>query len=216
MEEMVMKWTNAMGTLLLGCAFLLSGGAARVEGQDAVQPEACYVISDPGFEFYPLKEDRQTPSAWVAIPANDVIGAWGNPYMGSQHAWLNGYGRESTNWLMQLVPIPADALQATLSFRLQITTAEPSGAPDTLEVMIRNNYAVLLVPLETYSNADAAQFSTYTSASLRFDARPFRGQRVQVYFLGHEDSHDSTSFFIDNVGLCITRTDVVDRLEDPQ
>lgn len=198
-----MKWTKAMGTLFLGCAFLLSGEASRAEAQKA---PPCNLLSDPGLEFYPCQYKNCSPpgpSKWTAIPSGDVIGPWGDPYMGSQYAWLNGYGTESTNVLTQFVTIPSNASQATLSFRLKITTDQPSGTPDTLQVLIRNSYGVTLLPLKTYSNQDAIAFREYTPVSLQFDATPFRRQQVQIYFLGHEDGHYQTSFLIDNVGLCI-------------
>ena len=151
------------------------------------------LLRNPGFESGP-------DGTWISSP--DVIGSWGNPHSGYCYAWLNGYGQKHTDWLSQTVTIPSAVTSATLSFWLGIKTDETTtvAEPDRLKVQIRNDYGVTLATLATYSNLDATPDYRYHS----FDVTPFRGQKVQVYFLGYEDSSRPTSFFIDDTALRVT------------
>ena len=94
--------------------------------------------------------------------------------------------------------IPSTATSATLSFWLHIDTAESgSTVYDTLKVQIRNTSGTVLATLATYSNANAA--SGYTQKS--FNVLTYKGQTIQVYLLGVEDTTLQTSFVVDDFAL---------------
>ena len=117
---------------------------------------------------------------------------------GSWKAWLNGYGSTHTDSIYQQVAIPSTATTATLTFWLHIDTAETEAvAYDTLKVQIRNSSGTVLSTLATYSNVNAA--SGYTQKS--FNVATWKGQTVQVYLVGTEDSLYQTSFVVDDFAL---------------
>ena len=118
---------------------------------------------------------------------------------GSWKAWLNGYGAAHTDTLLQSVAIPAGAASANFSFWLKVVSAETTTttAYDTLKVQVRNSSGTALATLATYSNLDKG--SSYVSRS--FDLSTYKGQTVQLYFVGVEGSTGATSFLVDDASL---------------
>jgi kumamolisin len=142
------------------------------------------------------------PSPWTVTPAvinNSSVQA---PHSGSWKAWLNGYGAVHTDTLYQQVAIPASATAATLSFWRHIDTVETTTttAYDTLKLQIRNSSGTVLATLATYSNLNAA--AGYAQSS--FDLLPYKGQTIQVYLIGVEDTSFKTSFVVDDFLLNVT------------
>jgi hypothetical protein len=125
------------------------------------------------------------------------------PHSGTFDAWLDGFGKTTTDTVMQQVAIPANATAATLSFWLHIDTAETSTttAFDTLTVQVRNSSGTVLSTLATFSNLNAA--SGYQQHS--YDLSSFKGQTVQIFFSGSEDFELQTSFVLDDVSLKVTQ-----------
>jgi hypothetical protein len=125
------------------------------------------------------------------------------PHSGTFDAWLDGFGTTTTDTAMQQVTIPANATAATLSFWLHIDTAETSTttAFDKLTVQVRNSSGTVLSTLATFSNLNHA--SGYQQHS--FDLSSFKGQTIQVFFSGSEDSELQTSFVLDDVSLKVTQ-----------
>jgi hypothetical protein len=120
-------------------------------------------------------------------------------HAGSWKAWLNGYGSAHTDSVLQTVTIPATAPSATLTFWLRVASDETTttSAYDTLKVQVRNTGGTVLATLATYSNLDKG--SSYVQRS--FDLSAYKGQTVQLYFLGTEGSTVATSFLLDDVSL---------------
>lgn len=125
------------------------------------------------------------------------------PHTGAWDAWLDGYGTAHTDTLMQQVTIPSNATRASLSFWLHIDTAETSttSAFDKLTVQVRDSSGKVLSTLATFSNLNHA--SGYQQHS--FDLTSFRGQIIQIFFSGTEDSELQTSFVLDDVSLQVTQ-----------
>jgi hypothetical protein len=125
------------------------------------------------------------------------------PHTGSWDAWLDGYGTNHTDNIMQQVTIPAAATKATLSFWLHIDTAETSTttAYDKLTVQVRNSSGTVLSTLATFSNLNAAAgYQQHT-----FDLTSFKGQTIQIFMQGVEDFELQTSFVVDDVSLQVTQ-----------
>ncbi|MGH8030419.1 MAG: carbohydrate-binding protein CenC, partial [Arenimonas sp.] len=118
---------------------------------------------------------------------------------GSYKAWLNGYGSAHTDSLLQSVSIPSTATSASFTFWLKVVSAETTTttAYDTLKVQVRNTSGTVLATLATYSNLDKG--SSYVQRS--FDLSAYKGQTVQLYFLGTEGSTVATSFLVDDVSV---------------
>jgi hypothetical protein len=122
-------------------------------------------------------------------------------HAGSYKAWLNGYGAAHTDTVYQQVTIPSTATSATLAFWLQVQSDETTTttAYDTLKVQVRNSSGTVLATLATYSNLNKG--TSYAQKS--FDLSSYKGQTVQVYFVGTEGSTVQTSFLIDDVTLTV-------------
>ena len=150
------------------------------------------LILNPGFE--------SGSANWTATAG--VI-AQNGPYepahTGTWDGWLCGYGTTHTDSVRQTVTIPSTITTATLSFWLHIDTAETTTtvAYDTLKVQIRNSSGTVLATLATYSNLN--HNSGYAQHS--FNVAAYKGQTIQVYLVGSEDSSLQTSFVVDDFAL---------------
>jgi beta-lactamase superfamily II metal-dependent hydrolase len=150
------------------------------------------LLGNPGFE-------TGTASPWVAstgIIDNSTSEA---AHTGSWKAWLDGYGATHTDTLYQQVTIPSTATSATLTFWLHTDTAETTTttAYDTLKLQIRNSSGTVLATLATYSNLN--KNTGYAQKS--FSLTSYKGQTIQVYLVGAEDSTLQTSFVVDDFAL---------------
>ncbi|HEX9082000.1 MAG TPA: Ig-like domain-containing protein, partial [Holophagaceae bacterium] len=150
------------------------------------------VISNGGFE--------SGTTGWTQSSGVIAQNGTSEPaHAGTWDAWLDGYGSSHTDTLYQTVSIPASATTATLAFWLHVDTAETTttSAYDTLKVQVRNSSGTVLATLGTFSNLDAV--SGYVQKT--FDLSAYKGQTVQIYFNGTEDSSQQTSFVLDDVSL---------------
>src|SRR5882724_910521 len=152
------------------------------------------LIGNPGFE-----NGSANPAPWTATPAVIDNSAGEAAHSGAWKAWLDGYGTTHTDSILQTVTIPASATTATLAFWLHIDTAETTTitAFDTLKVQIRNTSGTVLSTLGTFSNLNHATGFSQKS----FNVIAFKGQTVQVFLVGTEDSSLQTSFVVDDFTL---------------
>ncbi|MGZ8381812.1 MAG: M4 family metallopeptidase, partial [Nitrospira sp.] len=123
-------------------------------------------------------------------------------YDGTKMAKFCGTGSKMSVALYQSIAIPANASPVTLSFALHVETKETSTgvARDTFAVQIRNDSGAILKTLATYSNLSAATgYKVYS-----FDLAEYKGQTIQLYFLGAEDGALSTGFILDKVNLVVS------------
>ncbi len=155
------------------------------------------IIGNPGFE-----NGSTNPAPWTVSSGVIDNSTFEAPHGGAWKAWLNGYGSVHTDTLFQQISIPSTATIASLSLWKHIDTTETSSttAYDTLKVQIRNSSGTVLATLATYSNLNAA--AGYTQAS--FDLSAYKGQTIQIYLVGTEDSSLKTSFVVDDFLLNVT------------
>jgi hypothetical protein len=140
-------------------------------------------------------------ASWTAstgVISNDTSAP---AHAGSYKAWLDGYGAAHTDSVYQQVAIPSTATSATLAFWLEVQSDETTttNAYDTLKVQVRSSSGAVLATLATYSNLNKG--TSYAQKS--FDLTAYKGQTVQVYFVGTEDSTIQTSFLVDDVTLTV-------------
>lgn len=156
------------------------------------------ILGNPGFE-----NGSASPAPWTVTAGVINSSTSEPPHAGTWDAWLDGYGTTHTDTALQQVTIPAGATAATLSFFLHIDSAETSTttAFDTLTVQVRNSSGTVLSTLATYSNLNKA--SGYLQKS--FNLLSFKGQTIQIFFKGVEDSTLQTSFVLDDVTLNVTQ-----------
>jgi trimeric autotransporter adhesin len=152
------------------------------------------LIGNPGFE-----NGSANPAPWTATPAVIDNSAGEAAHSGAWKAWMDGYGTNHTDSILQTVSIPSTAASATLTFWLHIDTAETTTttAFDTLKVQIRNTSGTVLSTLATFSNLNHATGFSQKSFSLN----SFIGQTIQIFLVGVEDSSLQTSFVVDDFAL---------------
>jgi hypothetical protein len=155
------------------------------------------LLGNPGFE-----NGSANPSPWSVTSGVIDSSSYQASHGGSWRAWLNGYGIVHTDTLLQTVTIPSTAKAAALSFWLHIDTLETTTTTtyDTMKVQVRNSSGTVLATLATYSNLTV--ISGYTQAS--FDLSSYKGQTIQIYLVGVEDSSLKTSFVVDDFALNVT------------
>lgn len=150
------------------------------------------LLGNPGFE-------TGTASPWTISTGvlNNTTSE--PPHGGTWDAWMDGYGTTHTDTVLQQVAIPSTVTSATLTFWLHIDTAETTTTTvyDTLTVQIRNSSGTVLATLATYSNLN--HNTGYAQKS--FDLTSYKGQTIQVYLVGAEDSTLQTSFVVDDFAL---------------
>lgn len=156
------------------------------------------ILGNPGFE-----NGSTNPAPWTVTSGVINNSASEPPHSGSWDAWMDGYGTTHTDTVLQTVTIPSAATAATLTFWLHIDTAETSTttAFDKLTVQVRNSSGTVLSTLATFSNLNHA--TGYSQKS--FNLLSFKGQTIQIFFSGVEDSTLQTSFVLDDVNLNVTQ-----------
>ena len=139
---------------------------------------------------------------WSNTPGMQIGAILGQTaFDGTKMAKFCGTGSQMSVALYQSVPIPAKASSVTLSYALHIETKEiPEGiARDTFSAQLRNSSGTILKTPATHSNLDAAAgYKVYS-----FDLAAYKGQTIQLYFLGTEDASFSTGFVLDKVNLLV-------------
>ncbi|HEY6972070.1 MAG TPA: Ig-like domain-containing protein [Candidatus Angelobacter sp.] len=157
---------------------------------------ASELIGNGGFE-----NGSTNPAPWTVTSGVVNNSTTEPPHTGSWDAWMDGYGTTHTDSIMQQVTIPSTVTTATLSFWLHIDTAETSTttAFDKLTIQVRNSSGTVLSTLATFSNLNhATGYQQHT-----YDLSSFKGQTIQIFFQGVEDSTLQTSFVVDDVSLQI-------------
>lgn len=161
------------------------------------------VLGNPGFE-----NGSTNPAPWTASAGVINNSASEPPHGGTWDAWLDGYGSAHTDTLTQQVSIASNATSASLSFWLHIDTAETTTttAFDTLAVQVRNSSGTVLSTLKTFSNLNKSTGFAQQS----FDLTSFKGQTIQINFVGTEDASLQTSFVLDDFALNVTTPSTTD------
>ncbi len=156
------------------------------------------ILGNPGFE-----NGSTNPAPWTVTSGVINNSTSEPPHAGTWDAWMDGYGTTHTDTVLQTVTIPSAATAATLTFWLHIDTAETSTttAFDKLTVQVRNSSGTVLSTLATFSNLNHA--TGYSQKS--FNLLSFKGQTIQIFFSGVEDSTLQTSFVVDDVNLNVTQ-----------
>jgi hypothetical protein len=172
---------NNVGTSATVTVTVSNGGAQQL-------------IGNPGFENGSTNTAPWTTTAGVVDSSTGEAA-----HSGTWKAWLCGYGTTHSDNIVQTVTIPSTVTTATLTFWLHIDTAETTttSAFDTLQVQIRNSSGAVLATLATYSNL--SKNTGYAQKS--FDVTAYKGQTIQVYLVGSEDSSLQTSFVVDDFAL---------------
>ena len=117
-------------------------------------------------------------------------------HSGSASAWLCGYNN-CTDTIYQTVTIPASATSVTLTFYVYITTQETSHSYDYFTAQIRNSSGTALATVAQFSDGS----TTGSWQTVTYNLTSYKGQTVQIYFKGTNDSSNPSNFFLDDVGV---------------
>ena len=148
---------------------------------------AVQLLGNTGFE-------TGTAAPWTASTGVISNSTSEPPHAGSWDAWLDGYGKATTDTLSQAVTIPAGKTSGTLSFYLHIDTAETgTTAYDKLTVTAGST------TVATFSNVNAA--TGYQLHTYNVSVTP--GSSVTIKFNGVEDGSLQTSFVLDDVTFTV-------------
>ncbi len=160
------------------------------------------LLGNPGFE-----NGSSSPAPWTVTSTHTPVEVINSnslepPHSGSWDAWLDGWGKTTTDTLSQTVTLPTGCTTYNLSFWLHINTAETTTTAkyDTLNVQILNSSGTVLATLHTYSNLD----HNTGYAQRTFSLSAYAGQTITLKFTGSEDSEKQTSFVIDDTALNVS------------
>jgi hypothetical protein len=154
------------------------------------------IIQNPGFE--------SGSAAWTQSTANglNIISdySFNSASINKKYAWLCGY-ESCKDVLAQVVSIPSDATNASVSYWVKVLTSVSVGY-DALLVEIYDaitnvKYAVL----QTLSNLGA----TYSWNQLTFDLTQYIGKQIKLVFTGTTSATSDSSFDLDDVSLLVTK-----------
>ncbi|MBR7839061.1 putative Ig domain-containing protein [Actinospica durhamensis] len=157
---------------------------------------AAQLLGNPGFE-------TGTAAPWTASSGVIADNSKEPPHSGTWDAWLDGYGKTTTDTLSQSVAVPSGCTTYSFTFYMHIDTAETSTttAYDTLKLQVLNSSGTVLQTLYTYSNLNAATgYSLHTFTTLG----TYAGQTITIKFTGTEDSEYQTSFVIDDTAFNVS------------
>ncbi|NTX14550.1 M4 family metallopeptidase [Myxococcus sp. CA056] len=154
------------------------------------------LLTDPGFEL--------AGQGWVADPPENInFPVSSGTHSGQGYVWLNGWGTTHVDRLWQDVAIPSGVTQASLTFFLNLTTAETTttAVRDTLTLQVRDTSGTVLGTVATWSNLDA----TLGWVQQSVDLTAFAGQTVRIFVEGSENASLASSFQLDDFSLRVIR-----------
>jgi hypothetical protein len=153
------------------------------------------LLGNPGFE-------TGTATPWTASTNVIADNSKEPPHSGTWDAWLDGYGKATTDTLSQTVTLPSGCSTYQLGYWLHIDTAETSTttAYDTMTVQVLNSSGTVLSTVATYSNLNHNTGYAQHTASLS----AYAGQTVTLKFTGTEDAEYQTSFVVDDTAINVS------------
>ncbi|HEY2698042.1 MAG TPA: phospholipase D-like domain-containing protein [Pseudonocardiaceae bacterium] len=152
------------------------------------------LLGNPGFE-------TGTAAPWTVSASVIADNSKEPPHGGTWDAWLDGYGKATTDTLSQTVTLPTGCSSYQLSYWLHIDTAETgTKAYDTFNVQVLSGTGAVLSTVATYSNANHNTGYTQHTASLA----AYAGQTITVQFTGTEDYELQTSFVVDDTAINVS------------
>jgi hypothetical protein len=155
------------------------------------------LIQNPGFE--------NGTSSWTTYSSSGSSLIQNSPlqaHSGNYFAAL-GHTDPGSDFLEQLVVIPADAKTAKLEFWYEIVTAETYGnaANDTLQLALYDaSGTVSLRTLSTLTNLEASS-PQWMKKSVLFKVSPYQGQTVRLRITATRNSSLTTTFAVDDISL---------------
>jgi hypothetical protein len=178
-----------------GCGEATIGSASRSR---PLPPEPDPSRCSPSSSVIPGSKAAPRTPLPGSRPRGSTTPLLSRPTPGCGDAWLGGTGTTHADALYQAVVIPSGIISSTLTFWLQVDTADVgSTAHDLMKLQVRNTSNAVLATLATYSNVKAAP--GYTKQT--YDLTAYVGQTIRVRLGSKEDGSLQTSFVLDEFKL---------------
>lgn len=173
-------------------------------GNFTIQP-VNQLIDNGGFEEGTTRWSR---SNGTIIGQNSGEAQYYRSFLGSRFARIGGAGTPGTNFLYQVVSLPGNAQNITLSYRVRVDSAA-RDAGDTLRVQVLDEQGNLLGTADTLNGAENTHtlngFETWRGYQKRtVNLTQYKGRIARIRWQGTEDQGNATEFFLDNVSLTYT------------
>jgi hypothetical protein len=167
----------------------LTVAGCKLAGATTTPPPSGNLLKNPGFE-----------SGAVNWTGTTGVISTGSARTGSYKAYFGGNGGTASENLVQSISIPSTATTATLTFWVNITTAETtsSTAYDTLRIQVVDGTTTST--RATYSNLNKS--SGYVQKTV--DLSAYKGRTISVKFLMTEDSSLQTTFLTDDTAVTVS------------
>ena len=145
---------------------------------------------------------QSTAGRHVLQAAGNSIGGFGHYLVVVFVGYIGVVDNSVTGQSYQQFAIPPAATTATLSFWLNVTSAEITATTryDTLNVEVRDTAGTLLGTVATYSNLDKGTAGVYTQRG-GISLLAYRGQTIRLQFRVSTDSSAITTFRVDDVAV---------------
>lgn len=164
------------------------------------------LFDNPGFEEGTTRWSR---SNGTIIGQNSGEAQYYRAFLGSRFARIGGAGTPGTNFLYQVVSLPGNAHNITLSYRVRVDSAA-LDAGDTLRVQVLDEQGDLLGTVDTlngsrvtYRNENGLDnWRGYEKRTVNLTQ--YKGRIARIRWQGTEDQGNPTEFFLDNVSLTYT------------
>jgi len=151
------------------------------------------VITNGGFESGSSSWTESSSGGYELVDTS-------NPHSGTHSAYLCGYNSCSDS-IYQTVSIPSTATKITLTYWTYISTSESgSTCYDYFYARLRTTSGTTIATPQKQCNANTHGWTQY-SFDVTSSLSSYKGQSVQVYFLGTTDSSLVTNFYVDDVAL---------------
>jgi kumamolisin len=128
-----------------------------------------------------------------------------NPHTGSYSAYLCGYNN-CTDAIYQSVTLPSTFSKVTFNYWHYSDTQEAAGSPcyDYFYSRLRTSGGATITTPQQSCNSSVTNGWVYKSFDVTTALSSYKGQSVQMYFLGTNDTSLPSDFFVDDVTLNVS------------
>jgi hypothetical protein len=140
-------------------------------------------------------EEGPGSAGWTQQSPHEMIRR-GNPHRG-EYAAIFPLWHDSNVSIAQRILLPADAMDATLTYWWGVVAEETSHPHDHMRCLLVDSQGAVVRELDARSDADATGYWQQA----RHDLSAFAGREVWLRFEATSDSQDLTNFLIDDVAI---------------
>lgn len=197
--------TSGSGSTLVTYAVTQNTAATSRTGTITVGRET-FTVTQNGTALVPSVslqngDFEQGRAIWTEAGSQIIYNDPSRARGGYWFAWLGGYDN-ANDVLTQSVTLPSNASSIGVRFGYRVETSETSTsiAYDNLTLNVLTANGALIASAQTISNLNAS--GSWQLSNL-FDLSAYKGQTIQLQFVGTTDASANTNFFVDDVQLVV-------------